>query len=85
MYHKRTTITLLSKLKKQKQKLLNIWLTCTVFFCYSGHFLNIFFLHIFILILLNIHMPVDYKYILFNIKNDKFFIKKEIYVFNLGI
>jgi hypothetical protein len=55
MYHKRTTITLLSKLKKQKQKLLNIWLT----------------LHIFILILLNIHMPVDYKYILFNIKNDK--------------
>ena len=46
------------------------------FFCYSGHFLNIFFSHIFILISLNIHskqknMLVDYKYILFNIKNDK--------------
>ena len=48
----------------------------SVFFCYSGHFLNILFLHIFILILLSIlniekNMPVDYKYILFNIKNDK--------------
>ena len=61
------------------------------FFCYSGHFLNIFFLHIFIFILLNIlniekNMPVDYKYILFNIKNDKlsiFCILTHRYIVNL--
>jgi hypothetical protein len=53
MYHKRTTITFLSKLKKKTLK----YMTNMHFFsfCLFRTFLEHFFFHIFILILLNIH------------------------------